>query len=275
MSGDNDLQNNAPIGLIAGNGRFPFLAAHGIKNAGRQVVCVALKEEADKSIEKYCDKVFFISIGKFQKILDAFRESGVKEVIMAGQVKHVTIYAAIKMDLRAVKVMASLINKKTDTMLKTFAGEFEKEGMSLIPSHCFLKEFMAKKGLIAGIELSEAEAADADFGFKMAKAIAGLDIGQTVAVKDLSVLAVESVEGTDECIKRAACLGGKHIIVCKVAKPNQDFRFDVPVIGPRTMDTLKKNKVRAMIIEANSTLILDEEEVMKKANSYGLTIMAV
>ncbi|MDR2860431.1 MAG: UDP-2,3-diacylglucosamine diphosphatase LpxI [Elusimicrobiota bacterium] len=263
------------IGLIAGNGRFPFLAAQGIKKAGDRVVCIALKEEADPELEKYCDEFFLVSIGKFQKIMDFLKSKGVESVIMAGQVKHVKIYSAISMDWRAIKVMASLINKKTDTMLKTFADEFEKDGMHLIPSHFYLKDFMAKKGLIAGKELSAGENADIDFGFKMAKAIAGLDIGQTVVVKDTSVLAVESVEGTDECIKRAYSLGGKGIIVCKVAKPNQDFRFDVPVIGTRTIETLKENKARAMAIEADSTLILDIDEVIKKAKSAGVTIIAV
>lgn len=262
------------IGLIAGNGRFPFLAAQAIKNAGDRVICAALKEEADKELENFCDKISFISIGKFQKILDFLKNENVKEVIMAGQVKHVKIYSAIMMDWRAIKVMASLINKKTDTMLKTFADEFEKDGMRLMPSTLYLKDFMAKKGLIAGKELSSSEKRDADFGFKMAKAVAGLDIGQTVVVKDTSVLAVESVEGTDECIKRAYNLGGKGIIVCKVAKPNQDFRFDVPVIGVRTIETLKENKARAMVIESDSTLILDIDETSKKAKQAGVTIIA-
>jgi DUF1009 family protein len=263
------------IGLLAGNGRFPFLAAQGIKNAGDRVICVALKEEADPQLSKFCDKIFFISIGKFQKILDTFKSEQVENVIMAGQVKHVKIYSPIIPDLRAIKVMAGMINKKADTMLKTFANELEKDGMHLAPSHLYLKEFMAKKGLIAGNALSELEQKDVDFGFKMAKAIGGLDIGQTVVVKDTSVLAVESVEGTDECIKRAYQLGGKGIIVCKVAKPNQDFRFDVPVIGTRTIETLIKNKARAMAIEADSTLILDTEEVIKKARKAGVTVLAV
>ncbi|MDR3243388.1 MAG: UDP-2,3-diacylglucosamine diphosphatase LpxI [Elusimicrobiota bacterium] len=263
------------IGLIAGNGRFPFLAAQGIKNSGNRVICVALKEEADAELEKFCDKIFFISIGKFQKILDSFKNEGVKSVIMAGQVKHVKIYSAITMDFRAIKVMGKLINKKTDTMLKTFADEFEKDGMRLVPSNLYLKEFMAQKGLIAGKALSDGEQQDIEFGFKMAKAIAGLDIGQTVVVKDRSVLSVESVEGTDECIKRAYQLGGKGIIVCKAAKPNQDLRFDVPVIGLKTIEVLKENKARAMSIESGSTLILDIKEVIKKAQDYGVTIIAV
>ncbi|MDR2396074.1 MAG: UDP-2,3-diacylglucosamine diphosphatase LpxI [Endomicrobium sp.] len=263
------------IGLIAGNNRFPFLVAHEIKKSGNKVVCIALKEEADPKLEKVCDKVFWFSIGKFQKIIDALKSENIKNVIMAGQVKHVKIYSAISMDFRAIKVMGSLINKKTDTILKTIANEFEKEGMYLIDSHTYLKHLLALPGLIAGKKLSLDENKDVDFGYKIAKGIAGFDIGQTVVVKDRSVLAVESVEGTDECIKRAYKLGGENAIVIKVAKPNQDFRFDVPVIGLQTIDTLKQNRIRAMAIEAGVTLILDKDEVIKKAQEEKVTIFGV
>ena len=261
------------IGLIAGNGRFPFLAAAGIKKAGHRVIAIALKEEADPEIEKLCDKTFFISVGKFQKIVDALKSQDVKEVIMAGQVKHVKIYSAINMDWRAIKVMAGLLNKKTDTMLSAFANELDKDGMTLIPSHTYMQDSLAKEGLIAGKKLSESEMKDIEFGFKTAKAIAGLDIGQTVVVKDMSVLAVESVEGTDECIKRAFALGGKGITVCKVAKPSQDFRFDIPVIGLKTIETLRENKARAMVVEAGKTLILDMDDVIRKAKETGVSIV--
>jgi DUF1009 family protein len=263
------------IGLIAGNNRFPFLVAEEIKKSDNRVICIALKEEADPALEKICDKTYWLSIGKFQKIIDALESENVKIVIMAGQVKHVKIYSVISMDFRAIKVMGSLINKKTDTILKTIANEFEKDGMHLIASHTYLKHLLAPKGLIVGKKLSSAENKDVEFGYKTAKGIAGLDIGQTVVVKDKSVLAVESVEGTDECIKRAYSLGGEDSIVVKVAKPNQDFRFDVPVIGLNTVDTLKENKVRAIAIESGATLILDKDEVIEKAKKFGVTILGI
>ncbi|MDR3092612.1 MAG: UDP-2,3-diacylglucosamine diphosphatase LpxI [Endomicrobium sp.] len=263
------------IGLIAGNSRFPFLVAEEIKRKGCSVVCIALKEEADIGLEKVCDKTYWLSIWKFQKIIDALKNENVKAVIMAGQVKHVKIYSAVNMDWRAVKVMRSLINKKADTILKTIAGEFEKDGMHLMPSHTYLKHLLAEKGLISGKKLSLNENEDVGFGYEIAKGISGFDIGQTVVVKDKSVLAVESVEGTDECIRRAHKLGGENSIVVKVAKPNQDFRFDVPVIGVNTVDTLKENKVRAMAIESGGTLILDKNEVIEKAEKAGVTILAI
>lgn len=262
------------IGMIAGNGRFPFLVAQEIKKHGDRVIAVALKEEADKEIENFCDETIWLSVGKIQKIIDAFKDRNVDTAIMVGQVKHAKIYSAITMDLRALKIMTSLVNKKTDTILGAVVKEFEKDGITFLPSHIYLKHLLAQKGVIAGKKLNSDESKDAEFGFKMAKAIAGLDIGQTVVVKDKSVLAVESIEGTDECIKRAYSLGGENAIVVKVAKPNQDFRFDVPVIGTRTIDTLNDNKIRAMIIEADATLILDKEEVLEKAKKTNVTMIA-
>jgi hypothetical protein len=262
------------IGMIAGNGRFPFLVAQEIKKQGDKVVTVALKEEADKDIENFSDETVWLSVGKIQKIIDAFKCRNIDTAIMVGQVKHAKIYSAITMDLRALKIMTSLVNKKTDTILGAVVKEFEKDGIKFLPSHIYLQHLLAQKGLIVGRKLNSDENKDAEFGFKIAKGIAGLDIGQTVVVKDKSVLAVESIEGTDECIKRAYSLGGENAIVVKVAKPNQDFRFDVPVIGTRTIDTLKDNKIRAMIIESGSTLILDKELVIEKAKQSNVTIIA-
>jgi DUF1009 family protein len=263
------------IGLIAGNNRFPFLVAEEVKKRGGRVVCIGLKEIADPDLEKICDKVYWLSIGKFQRIIDTLKSENIKTVIMAGRVRHVTIYSAIGMDWRAINLMRSLVNKKTDTILKAIAGEFEKDGICLIPSHTYLIHLLAQKGLISGKKLSTDESEDVKFGYKIAKGIAGFDIGQTVVVKDKSVLSVESVEGTDECIKRAYRFGGENSIVVKVAKPNQDFRFDVPVIGINTIDTLKKNQVRAMAIEAEVTLILDKDEAISRAKNLGVTIIAV
>ncbi|MDR1122469.1 MAG: UDP-2,3-diacylglucosamine diphosphatase LpxI [Endomicrobium sp.] len=263
------------IGLIAGNNRFPFLVAQEIKRSGDKVICIALKEETNQNLEKVCDKIYWLSLGKFQNIINILKNENVKTVIMAGQVKHVKIYSAINMDFRAIKVMRSLINKKAGTILKAIVDEFEKDGIHIMASHVYLKHLLAPKGLIVGKKLFSNENKDVEFGCKVAKGIADLDIGQTVVVKDKSVLAVESVEGTDECIKRAYDLGGKDSIVIKVAKSNQDFRFDVPVIGLNTIDNLKENKVRAMAIESNVTLILDKDEAIEKAKNFGVTIIGI
>ncbi|MDR1400877.1 MAG: UDP-2,3-diacylglucosamine diphosphatase LpxI [Endomicrobium sp.] len=263
------------IGLIAGSDRFPFLVAQEIRKSGDRTICIALKEEADLRLNEVCDKIYWFSIGKFQKILDTLKSENVKNVVMAGKVQHVRIYSAIKMDWRAIKVMGSLVNKKTDTILGAIANEFERDGIRLISPDVYLKHLFVEKGLLSGRKLSARENRDVGFGYKIAKGVAGLDIGQVVVVKDGSVIAVESVEGTDECIKRAYKLGGENAIVVKVAKPDQDFRFDLPVIGINTIYTLKENRIRAMAVESNAALILDKNEALDIAKKIGITIISI
>jgi hypothetical protein len=269
------MKNEKYIGLIAGGGRFPVLVAQEIQKQGNKLFVIGIKEGADSDIEKISEDFAWISLGQLQKGIELLKEKKIKVVTMVGHVKHANIYSALKMDFRGMKLMGSLINKKADTILSAIVKEFKKDEIEFLPSHIYLKHFLAPKGLITGKKLNSDENKDVDFGFAIAKSIAGLDIGQTVVVKDKSVLAVESIEGTDECIKRAYALGGDNAIVVKVAKPNQDFRFDVPVIGLNTIDTLKNNKIRAMIIEAGSTLILDKDEVIKKAKENDITILAI
>ena len=262
------------IGLIAGNGRFPFLVAREIKKRGSTVIALGLKEETDPELEKAVDKIIWINLGEFQKLIDSLKSEGITSVIMAGQVKHSQLFANLKLDFRAIKLLGKLMNKKTDTILGAVAKEFEREGIKLLPSHEFLTHLLPKKGLITGPRLSGNEQKDVDFGQKTAKGVAGLDIGQTVVVKDQAVLAVESIEGTNECIKRAAKFAGPGTVVVKVAKPNQDFRFDLPVVGPGTADTLIECKVRVLAVEAGSTLMIDREEMLSKLNSTGISLVA-
>jgi DUF1009 family protein len=264
------------IGVIAGSGRFPFILAKAIRQAGDNVVYIALKEEADQNLYNICDKIYYESIGQFQKIINILKDEHINIVLMAGKVKHVKIYSLLNLDIRAISVINRLINKKANTILNAITNEFNKEGISLIESTQYLKNmFIHKKGILCGRHLSNHNNQDIKFGYSIAKSIAGLDIGQTVVVKDRSVLAIESVEGTDECIKRAYKLGGDNIIVVKVAKPNQDMRFDVPIIGLKTIDILKENKVRVMAIEYGKTLILDQNEVITKARKMGITIVVI
>jgi len=263
------------IGLIAGNGRFPFLVAKEIKKRGLDVVAIGLKEETDPALEKSVDKIIWLSLGEFQKLISSLKNEGIKSVIMAGQVKHSQLFANLKLDLRAVGLLAKLINKKTDTILGAVAKEFEKEGITLLPSHEYLKDLLPKKGLLTGAKPTKEEQADIEFGVKIAKTIAGLDIGQTVVVKNGAVLAVESIEGTNECIKRAAFYGGENSVVVKVAKPNQDFRFDLPVIGPDTVKTLTENKARILAIESGATLMIDKDDLFEAAKQSRVSIIAV
>jgi DUF1009 family protein len=263
------------IGLIAGNGRFPFLVAEEIRKRGDSVALLALKEETDPAIESLADYCEWISVGQFQKLIDFFHSNKASTAIMAGQVKHARLFDGLSLDWRAIKLMGKLVNKKTDSILGAVCRELETEGITLLPSHQFLSHLLPEKGILAGPKLSKEEKDNIAFGHETAKAIAGLDIGQTVVVKDMSVIAVESIEGTDECIRRAAHYAKEGVIVAKVAKPRQDFRFDVPVIGMKTINTLKECKARAMAIEAGATLMIGKEEIVAAANKENITIIAL
>ena len=263
------------IGLIAGNGRFPFLVADEIKKNGEETVVIGLNEETDRGIENHAGKIFWLPLGQFQKMIDIFHAENITTAIMAGQVKHSQLFANLKLDWRAVKLLGRIVNKKTDTILGAVCDEFLKEGIKLLPSHLYLRHLLPKPGLLCGTKLSGSEKEDVEFGHRLAKQIAGLDIGQTVVVKDKAVVAVESIEGTDECIKRAAKYAGAGVVVVKVSKPNQDFRFDIPVIGPTTVKVLSENKVRVMAIESESTLMIDKEKLLEEADKNNVTIIAM
>jgi DUF1009 family protein len=263
------------IGLIAGNGRFPFLVAEEIKRRGDRVAAIALREETDPALEKAVDQITWVALGQFQKMFDVLHAEGVTVALMAGQVKHAQLFAGLKLDWRAIKLLGRIANKKTDSILGAVADEFDREGIRLLPSHQYLTHLLPEPGLLCGTKLSSEEKKDAAFGHRMAKEIAGLDIGQTVVVKDQAVVAVESIEGTDECMRRAARYAGAGVVVVKVAKPKQDFRFDVPVVGVRTIDVLNEIKARALIIESGVTLLLDREQLLAAAAAKDVTIVAL
>lgn len=263
------------IGIIAGNGRFPFLVAEEIKKSGGQVIVACINEETDPLIEKLADKFLWLKLGQLQKLIDFFHKEQVTSALMAGQVKHFRIFSALHFDLRTVKLLASLVNKKTDSLLGAIASELEKEGIHLLPSHKFLRHLLPERGLLSGKQPSKEELEDIDFGFRTAKQIAGLDIGQTIVVKDKAIIAVEAMEGTDECIRRAGKLGKEKTIVVKVAKPNQDARFDIPVIGPETIKVMAESKSHILAIEAGSTLLLDKDIMLKAANENKINIVVI
>ncbi|MCK5533501.1 UDP-2,3-diacylglucosamine diphosphatase LpxI [bacterium] len=263
------------IGIIAGNGKFPFIFAQKAKKTGKEIVIIALKGEADKQIEKIADKVYWINVGKLGKLIEVLKQENVKEAVMAGQVKHTRLFTEIKLDFRTIKLLGRIENKKTDSILGAVAQELEREGIKLLDPCLFLSSLLPKKGVLTLKKPTGEEKEDIKFGFEIAKKIAGLDIGQTVVVKNKCVLAVESLEGTNECILRGSQLGRGKIIVIKVSKPNQDMRFDVPVIGKKTIEVLIQAKVSVLAIEENKTLIFDREEVIFLANKAGISIVVI
>jgi DUF1009 family protein len=263
-----------PLGLIAGNGKFPLLLAQEAKRQGRPVVAVAIKEETDPSLESLVDACHWLNLGQIKKTIDVLHAAGVEEAVMAGQVKHVSIFDLRHLDMTAVKIMAGVKDRKTDTILGAVADEFAKSGIKFLPSTTYLQSLLAPEGFMTSHRPTGDQKKDVEFGLATARSIGGLDLGQTVCVKDRAVLAVEAIEGTDACIRRAGTFQ-PGFTVAKTAKPKQDVRFDVPVIGLRTLEALKEAKAAVLAVEAHKTLFFDKDAFLKGAEDAGLVIVGV
>lgn len=265
------------IGIIAGNGDFPFLVLQGARSLGHDVTVVAVKEEASAELEQAAREVHasyhVVSLGHLGKCIKILKAAGVSQAVMAGQVKHVQIFGGVIPDLTLLSVLTKLRSRNTDALISAVADVMRGEGIELLDSTAFLEPLLAREGILTERAPDEAERADFEFGYTMADAIAGLDIGQTIAVKHKAVVAVEAMEGTDEVILRAGQLAGAGVRIVKVAKPNQDMRFDVPVIGIATIQMMRKAGANALSIDAGRTLVLDGEHVFKSANEAGITIV--
>lgn len=263
-------------GLIAGNGRFPFLVLEGAKREGVEMAVAAIKEETDSRIESLARVVEWVSVGHLGKLIKFFKREGVTHVIMAGQVKHVQIFKLSALpDLRMAKMLARLKRRNTDALIGAVADELESEGLRLIDSTTFLQPMLARSGVLTKRAPNKHEMADIEYGLHVANELARLDLGQTIVVKSQAVVALEAMEGTDATIRRASELvRGRPLTVIKVAKPNQDMRFDVPVIGLQTIETLKACHVTAMSVSADKTLIFDRDETLAAASQQGIAIIA-
>jgi UDP-2,3-diacylglucosamine hydrolase len=260
------------IGLIAGNGTFPLLFAQEARRRGTKVVTVALKEEADSAIEKHTDALAWVSLGQLGKTIDFFKDHQISKAIMAGQVKHTQLFRDIVPDFRVVKLLGRVANKKAESLLGAVIDEFKQEGIEFLSSATYLEHWLAPEGLLTKRKPSKEEQTDVDFGFQLARSIAAQDIGQTVVVKDKSVVAIEAMEGTDACIRRAGEIAGPGCVVVKVARPKQDLRFDIPVIGVQTIESLQAAGARVLAIEAGKTLLLDKDQLLTLANASELTL---
>ena len=264
------------IGLIAGYGKFPILfAKNAIKN-NVKIYTIAIKEEAFPEIEEYSYKTKWLNIGELKKAILFLKLRGVKNLVMAGKVhKKQALFSNKQKDKEIEDVLSSVKDKKDDSLLKGIVDKVEKLGFKFLDSTTFLQEYMAEAGCITKRKPTDIEEKDLKFGFELAKSVSGLDIGQSVIVKDTVILAIEAIEGTDEAIKRGAKIGGEGAVVVKVSKPNQDMRFDVPVIGEDTIDTLISNKIAVLGIEADKTLFLDKQAVIEKADNAGISIVGM
>ena len=265
------------IGLIAGNGRFPFLVLHGACALGHDVTVVAVKEEASTDLERaardaHAD-LHWVSLGHLGRCLKILKAAGVTQAVMAGQVKHAKLFSGIVPDLTLLSVLTRVRARNTDALISAVADVMKEHGVELLDSTAFLSPLLARPGVLTDRAPSEDEQADFAFGYQMADAIAALDIGQTIAVKHKAVVAVEAMEGTDETIARAGDLAGPGVRIVKVAKPNQDMRFDVPVIGIATIQAMRRAGASALSVDAGRTLVFDGERVLASANEAGIAIV--
>jgi DUF1009 family protein len=283
----NEPQNK--LGLIAGNGRFPFLLLEAARARGLHVVVAAIKEETDPEIDTIAAKdpavrVHWLSLGELSKLIETFQAAGVKQAVMAGQVKHKQIFSSIRPDWRLAKLLMNLRTRNTDMLLGAVAKVLGDEGIELISSTTYLEPLLAKPGILTARAPDENELKDIAYGRTVAAGIAAFDLGQTVVIASQACVAVEAMEGTDATIERAgklfATLEGepstlaRRLTVVKVAKPKQDMRFDVPVIGVATIETMHRAGATCLALEANRTLIFDREGVVQAADAAGIAIQA-
>ena len=278
------------LGLIAGNGRFPFLLLDAARAHGTEVVVAAIKEETDPEMDaRAADdpgvRVHWLSLGELSRLIETFQREGVHQAVMAGQVKHKQIFSSIRPDWRLAKLLLSLRTRNTHMLLGAVAKVLGDEGIELIPSTAYLEPLLAQPGLLTARAPNEQEERDIAYGREMARGLAAFDLGQTVVVAAQACIAIEAMEGTDATIKRAGelmrSLGDpastldRGLTVVKVAKPKQDLRFDVPVIGIHTIETMRAAGATCLALEAHRTLIFDREAIRAEADAAGIAVIAL
>ncbi|HYL10511.1 MAG TPA: UDP-2,3-diacylglucosamine diphosphatase LpxI [Candidatus Acidoferrales bacterium] len=272
------IQDGAKLsgwGLIAGNGRFPFLVLEGARSQGIEMAVIALREEASPDLEKMSRRLHWVGLGELSKAIELMHKEGVTRAVMAGQVKHNKIFSSIRPDWKLAKLLFSLPRKNTDALIGAVAKVLEDDGIQLVDSTAFLKPLVPEPGVLTRRAPDAREAADIAYGLNVARNIAALDLGQTAVISDRACVALEAMEGTDETIERAARIAaGRPLVVVKVSKPQQDMRFDVPVIGLPTVEVMRKSGVTALAVDAGRTLLFDRARLMEAANAAGITIQA-
>lgn len=261
------------FGLIAGNGQFPFLVIEGAGKQGASLAVVAIKEETDKRIDEVAEDVAWVGIGQLGKMISFFKSRGVTQAIMAGQVKHVQIFSGSLPDVRMLKMLWNLPKRNTDALIGGVADELASEGIELIDSTYFLQDHLAQTGVITKRKPNEIELGNIEYGLRIADEIARLDLGQTIVVRAKACVAIEAMEGTDATIRRAGDLANGKLSVVKVAKPDQDMRFDVPVVGVPTIETMIAAGATCLSITAGKTLMFDRDDMIALANKNDICIV--
>jgi DUF1009 family protein len=263
-------------GLIAGNGRFPLLALENARRLGHDVTVIAIEEEASKEVEALAARCHWLSLGQLGKLIDILKAEGITEVAMAGQVKHAKIFSSIRPDWRLAKLLASLPWKNTDGLIGGVVKVLEAEGIHLRDSTALLKPMLAAAGAMTRRKPSKEETADIEYGRRVADALSGFDVGQSVAVCERACVALEAMEGTDAMLRRAAGLvNGRPLTLVKAARRRENLLFDVPVVGLETIPAMRETGTTALAVEAGRTLMLDRERMMEAANEAGIAVVGV
>ncbi len=264
------------IGIIAGNRKFPLLVAAAAKKKGYSVVAIAVKGDTSAQLKNLVDKIYWLGLSEFSKIFEIFRSEGIVKIIMAGQISpHRLFSKEIEKDPLLKQLFSNAENQKADTIFGAIVEKLKESGFELLDSTLFIEEFLPKKGVLTKTEPSFDTWEDIYFGFDLAKAIALLDIGQTVAVKNKAIVAVEALEGTDKLIRRAGSITRSGVTVVKVSKPRQDMRFDIPVVGLNTVKNLIKARGVCLAFEAGKTLFIDQQASVRLAEKKNIAIVAV
>ena len=263
-------------GLIAGNGRFPLLALESAQRLGHDVTVVAIEEEASPEVAALAPRCHWISLGQLSKLIEILREESITEVVMAGQVKHASIFSSIRPDWRLAKLLLSLPSKNTDGLIRGVARILEDEGIHLKDSTALLKPLLADEGVMTRRKPDKDEEADIQYGRRVANALAGFDVGQSVAICERACVAVEAMEGTDAMLRRAAGLvNGRRLSLVKAARGREHLLFDVPVVGLNTIPVMRETGTTVLAVEAGRTLMLDKQRMIEIANEYGIAVVGV
>jgi DUF1009 family protein len=263
-------------GVIAGNGRFPVIALETARKQGDEAIAIAIKEEASADVERAAARCYWISLGELSRLIEICKSENITEIMMAGQVKHAKIFSSIRPDWRLVKLLAAMTEKNTDSLIGGVAKVLAGEGIHLVDSTLLLKPLLAPAGAITKRKPEKDEQRDIDYGRRIAHRLASLDLGQSVAIAGGACVALEAMEGTDAMLRRAASLvEGKRLTLVKASSRRRHLLFDVPVIGPGTIDVMKETNTSALAVDAGRTLLLDRDELIQKANDAKIAIVGM
>ncbi|BCL60537.1 hypothetical protein DGMP_12300 [Desulfomarina profundi] len=266
---------NRKIGIIAGGGQFPLLFVEAARKAGRQVVVIAHKGETDKRVTEAADEVYWVKLGQLGRVISLFKKSGVAETVFLGTITKTRIFRDVFPDLKGLTLWNKIDRKQDDAILRAIADTLEREGIKVLESTLYLSHLLFPAGVLTKNKPSKKQIKDIEFGWKNAREIGRLDIGQCVVVRDCSVMAVEAIEGTDEAILRGGRLAKENAVVVKVRKPGQDFRFDLPATGVRTLESLRRVHGSVLAVEAGQSLLFDREKMIEEADKSGIVVVGV